>query len=231
MAVVNLTADGGLTKEILREGDGDMPSPGSNVKAHYTGTLLDGTVFDSSVKRGRPFTFTIGIGQVVRPLAATFRNSGLVPRVSCAALDSPPCLRTAAFRTARWRYAACRVSCSSHVHLPARLFFSPCRSRAGILASPRCARAKNVSSLASLSMRTVATVRRRCSSSTWRTATCIQARLRWTSTDAARMRVPATAASQSLNHAPASTNSAAGAGGVIPGGATLKFEVELLDFI
>ena len=33
---------------------------------HYTGTLTDGTVFDSSVRKGRPFKFKIGIGQVIR---------------------------------------------------------------------------------------------------------------------------------------------------------------------
>ena len=63
---VALTADGGIMKEVLREGDGDQPPAGANVKAHYTGTLLDGTVFDSSVKRGRPFAFTIGVGQVIK---------------------------------------------------------------------------------------------------------------------------------------------------------------------
>ena len=63
---VPLTADGGIMKEVLREGSGDMPPAGANVKAHYTGTLLDGTVFDSSHKRGRPFAFTIGVGQVIK---------------------------------------------------------------------------------------------------------------------------------------------------------------------
>ena len=63
---VPLTADGGIMKEVLREGSGDMPPAGANVKAHYTGTLLDGTVFDSSHKRGRPFAFTIGVGHVIK---------------------------------------------------------------------------------------------------------------------------------------------------------------------
>ena len=49
-------------KQILKEGSGDTPKTGNNVKAHYTGTLLDGTKFDSSVDRGQPFRFQIGVG-------------------------------------------------------------------------------------------------------------------------------------------------------------------------
>ena len=47
----------GLTKEILRVGEGDAtPSSGDEVRAHYTGRLAsDGTIFDSSVSRGQPF--------------------------------------------------------------------------------------------------------------------------------------------------------------------------------
>ena len=43
------------------------PPPGCEVEAHYTGTLAsDGSKFDSSLDRGRPFKFTIGAGQVIR---------------------------------------------------------------------------------------------------------------------------------------------------------------------
>lgn len=46
----------GITKEILQYGIGEAkPAVGDEVTAHYTGRLLDGTVFDSSVQRGRPF--------------------------------------------------------------------------------------------------------------------------------------------------------------------------------
>lgn len=59
--------DGGLLKKILSEGEeGTYPQPGDQVHAHYTGTLDDGTEFDSSRKRGKPFQFIIGQRQVIR---------------------------------------------------------------------------------------------------------------------------------------------------------------------
>lgn len=48
------------------EGAGDEARRGDTVTVHYTGVLPDGTVFDSSVSRGEPFTFTIGGGQVIQ---------------------------------------------------------------------------------------------------------------------------------------------------------------------
>ena len=58
---------GHLTKEIVVLGkDSSTPPPGSNVSAHYIGKLVDGTDFDSSRKRGRPFQFKIGKGQVIK---------------------------------------------------------------------------------------------------------------------------------------------------------------------
>lgn len=54
----------GLQYEILNEGDGDIPKATDKVKCHYHGTLLDGTVFDSSVQRGQPAVF--GVNQVIK---------------------------------------------------------------------------------------------------------------------------------------------------------------------
>jgi FKBP-type peptidyl-prolyl cis-trans isomerase FklB len=49
----------GLQYEIITEGTGAKPSATSNVTCHYHGTLIDGTVFDSSVQRGQPATFPL----------------------------------------------------------------------------------------------------------------------------------------------------------------------------
>lgn len=61
-----VTTASGLQYTDLVEGTGAMPKPGQRVTVHYTGTLEDGTQFDSSRDRGRPFTFQIGVGQVIK---------------------------------------------------------------------------------------------------------------------------------------------------------------------
>ena len=57
-AAVKETASG-LQYEILTEGTGKVPAKTDKVRVHYTGSLIDGTVFDSSVKRGTPAEFTV----------------------------------------------------------------------------------------------------------------------------------------------------------------------------
>lgn len=57
------TTPSGLQYEILKEGNGAQPTAGDRVTVHYTGKLIDGTVFDSSVDRGEPATF--GVTQVI----------------------------------------------------------------------------------------------------------------------------------------------------------------------
>ena len=50
----------GLQYQIVKEGTGKKPGPNDVVTVHYTGRLIDGTVFDSSVERGEPATFAVG---------------------------------------------------------------------------------------------------------------------------------------------------------------------------
>ena len=57
------TTSSGLQYEVLEEGSGASPKPGDMVTVHYTGKLIDGTVFDSSEERGEPATF--GVTQVI----------------------------------------------------------------------------------------------------------------------------------------------------------------------
>ena len=60
----NPTASG-LYYVMTQEGNGEMPEKGDNVKVHYTGKLLDGKVFDSSIERGEPIEVPIGMGYVI----------------------------------------------------------------------------------------------------------------------------------------------------------------------
>ena len=61
-----VTTPSGLQYVELEEGTGATPQTGQTVVVHYTGTLEDGTKFDSSRDRGQPFRFKIGVGQVIK---------------------------------------------------------------------------------------------------------------------------------------------------------------------
>jgi FKBP-type peptidyl-prolyl cis-trans isomerase len=61
-----ITTDSGLQYQDLAIGSGPVANPGDTVAVHYTGWLTDGTKFDSSLDRGRPFEFTLGEGGVIK---------------------------------------------------------------------------------------------------------------------------------------------------------------------
>lgn len=67
MNIINTkTMENGLQLDTLKEGTGAAAKAGDNLRMHYTGTLTDGTKFDSSLDRGDPFNFTLGAGQVIK---------------------------------------------------------------------------------------------------------------------------------------------------------------------
>ena len=59
-----ITTESGLQYEVIKQGKGPKPTADSKVKVHYHGTLIDGTVFDSSVDRGEPIEFSLN--QVIK---------------------------------------------------------------------------------------------------------------------------------------------------------------------
>ena len=61
-----VTLPSGLKYEDIKVGTGAEAVAGKTVSVHYTGTLVDGTKFDSSVDRGQPFEFGLGQGQVIK---------------------------------------------------------------------------------------------------------------------------------------------------------------------
>ena len=63
---MEVTTDSGLKYIDEKIGTGDYPEKGDLLVVHYTGTLEDGTVFDSSVKRNEPIEFPIGMGRVIK---------------------------------------------------------------------------------------------------------------------------------------------------------------------
>ena len=60
------TTSSGLQYEVIQSGSGESASNGDTAVVHYTGWLVDGTKFDSSVDRGQPFEFGVGQGNVIQ---------------------------------------------------------------------------------------------------------------------------------------------------------------------
>ena len=65
MDSTNVTNDGGVTKQILDEGNGDLPIQGKKVTVSYIGKFTDGKIFDQSDAKD-PFVFTLGKGEVIK---------------------------------------------------------------------------------------------------------------------------------------------------------------------
>ncbi len=61
-----VTHESGLQWIVREEGSGEVPETGNRIRAHYTGYLLNGTKFDSSVDKGTPFETEIGVGRVIQ---------------------------------------------------------------------------------------------------------------------------------------------------------------------
>jgi FKBP-type peptidyl-prolyl cis-trans isomerase len=66
LEVVDVTGNGEVTKLVIRRGNEDVPAKGQTVNAHYDGKLANGKPFDSSRKRGQPFSFQLGQGRVIK---------------------------------------------------------------------------------------------------------------------------------------------------------------------
>ncbi len=77
----------GLGYKIVEEGSGELPEADQPVKVHYTGYLEDGTKFDSSYDRNKPFSFVLGKGQVIK---GWDEGVALLKKGSKAVLRIPP---------------------------------------------------------------------------------------------------------------------------------------------
>lgn len=75
-ALVDLTGDGGVTKQVLVPGNGQLPHAGSWLRVHYVGTLEGGARFDRSAEDA-PLGFTLGRGDVIRGWDIAFATMGV----------------------------------------------------------------------------------------------------------------------------------------------------------
>ncbi|KNC78031.1 hypothetical protein SARC_09525 [Sphaeroforma arctica JP610] len=66
VADINSGKESGFVKVVLKEGNGTTPQPGAQCEMHYTGSLTNGKVFDSSRTKQRTFRFQVGVGQVIK---------------------------------------------------------------------------------------------------------------------------------------------------------------------
>ncbi len=82
-----MTLDNGLKLEFTEKSNGAMPQSGDTVLVHYTGKLIDGTIFDSSLDRGQPFKVQLGEGRVIKGWE---QGLLLIPVGSKATLTIPP---------------------------------------------------------------------------------------------------------------------------------------------
>lgn len=87
-----LVPDGGVTKKIIKEGDGLMCPPGAFVDVHYVGKFPEGgpkagEIFDSSRRKGRVFNFTVGQGMVIKgwDIGVAAMQRGELCTLTCAA--------------------------------------------------------------------------------------------------------------------------------------------------
>jgi peptidylprolyl isomerase len=61
-----ITTETGLKYIVIKKGKGKKPVKGTKIKVHYIGKLLNGKIFDSSIDRGQPIEFEVGIGRVIK---------------------------------------------------------------------------------------------------------------------------------------------------------------------
>ena len=93
-----MTTDSGLEIQEIECGDGETAESGDTLVVHYTGTLADGTKFDSSLDRGEPFSFKVGAGDVIQGWDEGFvgmkvggkRKLTIPPELGYGEAGSPP---------------------------------------------------------------------------------------------------------------------------------------------